>query len=470
MNIYFLGNSFKYECEAVIKLFFPLERFGFFFDEDIAEEGDRIILSTVGKIAVSIECGELSASKESVLPESEDETEGALCRTLFLMLSEVTGCTPEWGCLTGIRPVKKINELTAQGLDRHQRFEHLKEMYFLTPKKFELCEMTADRQHTALETLDEKNSFSLYVSIPFCPSRCSYCSFVSHSITSRGAKELIGPYVKKLCEEIARTAQKAADMGLFCDTVYIGGGTPTAISAKHLDNIIKTLYNSFDLSKIREFTVEAGRPDTITEEKLAVIKENGATRISINPQTLSDEVLKNIGRIHTTEEFFRAFELARSMGFNNINTDTIAGLTGDTVEGFGSTIEQLIGLSPESITVHTLTVKRSARLFASENRQGLAGTADVARMVDTAFTRLTESGYSPYYLYRQKNTVGNLENVGYCKKGKESLYNIYIMEERQNILAVGAGASTKFIDPATGKITRQFNYKYPYEYINRPRP
>ncbi len=365
--------------------------------------------------------------------------------------------------VTGIRPVKKINELMERGLDKPEIFSVLKEKYYVSDEKLELAYSTAVTQSDALNALD-KRSYSLYVSIPFCPSRCSYCSFVSHSIESAGAKKLLPDYVKKLCEEIALTAETAKELGLRLDTVYIGGGTPTVLSADQLAEVMSAVKKNFDISKIREYTVEAGRSDTITEKKLEIIRDFGATRISVNPQTMNDSVLEAIGRRHTAKDVVSAFETARRLGFGNINMDVIAGLPTDTPESFAQTIETLCGMDPESITIHTLTVKRSSALFSEEERR-IDGR--IGEMVGSGQKCLLGAGYLPYYLYRQKNTVENLENVGFAKAGYECLYNIYIMEEAQTILAAGAGGSTKLVNTETGKIERLFNYKFPYEYISR---
>ncbi|MBQ5311047.1 MAG: coproporphyrinogen dehydrogenase HemZ [Oscillospiraceae bacterium] len=462
MKVYL--SAYKYEIEAVIKLFFPIERFD--FEEYTGEaSADSITAVCTGVLFVSADTGGKRLEKTAPLPADEADYELSLCRLLFVMLSEFTGLTPEWGCLTGIRPVKKVNALIKEGCSSDEVYERLHEKYLISRRKSDLAYMTAMHQQDALDTLDD-NSFSLYISIPFCPSRCSYCSFVSHSITSRGAKELIPKYVDMLCRELSDLGEILKGSSLHCDTVYIGGGTPTAIGAEELYRIMKTASEAIDLSRIREYTVEAGRPDTITEDKLSAIKDF-ATRISINPQTLSDSVLSAIGRVHTSDMFYKAFALARKMGFDNINTDTIAGLPTDTYEGFRATIDGLIALAPEDITVHTLTVKRSATLFQGALRDEMTADSILGDMVNYAFDTLTSNGYFPYYLYRQKNTIGNLENVGYSKSGHEGLYNIYIMEEIQDILACGAGGSTKLTDRSTGKITRYFNYKYPYEYISR---
>jgi oxygen-independent coproporphyrinogen-3 oxidase len=464
MTICFKGNECKYEIEAVMKLFVPVQTFEFLFEETV-DSGDYCIVSAEdGRLFVKAVYGGKSAERtDFVSSENADETELKLCRMLYHSMREITGITPAWGYLTGIRPVKKVNALLDKGLSKEKIFAALRNKYEVSDRKLELAYQTAVTQKKYFDSLDRK-SFSLYVSVPFCPSRCSYCSFVSHSIESPGAKKLLPEYVKKLCEEIGQTAKIADDLNLNLDTIYIGGGTPTSLSAEQLGDVMDALQKNFDISKIREYTVEAGRSDTITAKKLEVIKEKGATRISVNPQTMNDSVLRAIGRRHTAEDVVRSFELARSIGFDNINMDTIAGLPTDTYEGFAYTIDTLCGLDPESITIHTLTVKRSSNLFGSED---IKLDSRISDMVNYGQETLSAHGYLPYYLYRQKNTVDNLENVGYAKDGYESLYNIYIMEEAQTILAVGAAGSTKLVNTSTGKIERLFNYKFPYEYISR---
>ncbi len=469
MTICFIGNNFKYEAEAIVKLFFPVEKFEYLFEEypkngdfcvikrGASEDGN--ILSVYVKIGDRTDSGE--AVKKGGFRDKEDEAE--LCTMLFNILKKLTGIDPPWGSMTGIRPVKKVNELIEKGADKHTVFKTLKERYSVSDEKLELAYLTAVTQAEALKTLD-KRSYSLYISIPFCPSRCSYCSFVSHSIESAGAKKLLPQYVEKLCGELADISAIADETGLRLDTIYIGGGTPTALSAEQLQTVMTAVQKNFDISKIREYTVEAGRSDTITEKKLEIIREFGATRISVNPQTMNNGVLEAIGRRHTVTDVINAFNTARRIGFDNINTDVIAGLPTDTPESFEHTIETLCGLDPESITIHTLTLKRSAALFRAEDRE-LDGRA--GEMVRFGQKTLLERGYLPYYLYRQKNTLENLENVGFAKAGRECLYNIYIMEETQTILAAGAGGSTKLVDNSTGRIERLFNYKYPYEYISR---
>ncbi|MDD6033347.1 MAG: coproporphyrinogen dehydrogenase HemZ, partial [Oscillospiraceae bacterium] len=308
---------------------------------------------------------------------------------------------------------------------------------------------------------DQPRDYSLYLSIPYCPSRCSYCSFVSHAITGKKALELVPKYVRTLVRELSLTAEIAKEAGLRLRSVYIGGGTPTALTAAQLREVTNAVRSYFPLTPDVEYTIEAGRADTLDEEKLRVIKEAGAGRISINPQTFSDSVLQAIGRKHTAEDVVRCYELAREIGFDSINMDFIAGLPTDTYESFCRSIDRAVELAPENITVHTLAIKRSSDLFAS----GYV-TEDyrpAQRMVEYAYERLTAAGYLPYYLYRQKNIVGNLENVGYAKPGHFGRYNVYIMEEVQTILAAGAGAVSKAVLP--DDLVRVYNYKYPNEYI-----
>lgn len=481
MVIFFSGNSFKYEIEAVMKLFVPIDSFDFIFDDLSAayqiykNSSDDITLIRMRKTdkdtflrsAVRMGGKVCVRSARASFDVSDADARRTLCSLLYDCLHELTGISPRWGLITGIRPVKQINKLISDGLSHDEIVIKLHNECHTSERKIDLAYSTAITQAPALGRLKD-NSFSLYVSIPFCPSRCSYCSFVSHSIESASAKKLMNDYVDKLCEEIRETGSIMSQSGMTLDTVYIGGGTPTTLSEEQIAKIMGEINQNFNLSSICEYTVEAGRSDTITKEKLMAIKENCRrvpVRISINPQTMDNNVLAAIGRKHTAEQMVDAFMLARSCGFNNINTDTVAGLPTDTADGFMHTIDELIRLSPESITVHALTLKRSADMFVSGRNDALC--SPVSQMVDYAQSKLMSNNYSPYYLYRQKNTIDNLENVGYAVKGYECLYNIYIMEEIQTIIAVGAGASTKLVNRKDGRITRCFNYKYPYEYNSR---
>lgn len=367
---------------------------------------------------------------------------------------------PDWGALTGVRPAKLVRSLLDRGLTRGQVAERFRSRYFVSPARTALAVRCAAYAQQALEQIED-NTVSLYLGIPFCPSRCAYCSFVSSSIEK--SADLIAPYVDALCEEVRKTGQLLRERGQKVTSVYIGGGTPTTLSAEQLARLMDVTANAMDFSGLREYTVEAGRPDTITPEKLRAIRAGGADRVSINPQTMEDAVLERIGRRHSAQDVVRAYEQARAAGFPVINMDTIAGLDGDTPEGFAHTIEQLVQLDPENITVHTLAIKRGADL---SDRAGNAAQQDtVAQMLDFAMDCLPRAGYGPYYLYRQKFSAGGFENVGWCKPDTESFYNIAMMEEIQTILSCGAGGVSKRVERDTGRITRYNAPKYPREYL-----
>ena len=463
----FRGHHFGYEVQATAKIFIPGVRFLLCEEEEPpADVPNRILTERrTGEgllLQVSAVLDGKTGEKRTTLPAdaAEEEQELALCRLLYDLLQELTGYTPPWGLLTGIRPVRKVIQCLDAGMTAEQAAASLREQYLISAEKMQLAVDTALVQQPILP--HSPKEIGLYISIPFCPTRCSYCSFVSHSMET--AKALIPGYVEKLCEEIAVYGEIIPAFGLQVQSVYIGGGTPTAISAQELQRVMEAVAKHIDIKQAREYTVEAGRADTITAEKLAVIQEMGATRISVNPQTLQDSVLQVIGRKHTAQQAVDAFLLARKMGFDDINMDLIAGLPTDTYEGFSDTLRRVMALQPDSITVHTLTLKRAADLYQTETADGTI--AEVERMAALSAKLLPENGWRPYYLYRQKNTVGNLENVGYARPGKENLYNILIMDETQTILGAGCGASTKVVLPG-GDITRILNYKFPYEYIDR---
>ena len=465
MPVVLIGNSFKYEIEAILKLFFNTARFSFSnAPEDAC--GDSFVSAELSQqdnivnLSVTVKLLDKAPVQKCTAADSEDDHEYILCHMLYHILCDITGVVPPWGMMTGIRPVKKVIELMRAGKTKSEIFAILRDKYEISDPKLQIAYETALNQLPILDKIDSK-AVSLYVSIPFCPTRCSYCSFVSHSMDS--AIKLMPDYVNALCKELEIIGNIVKETNTKIDTIYIGGGTPTSISADDLRKIMEAVENNFDLDNVREYSVEAGRPDTITEEKLRVIKELGAERISVNPQTLNDEVLKVIGRKHTGEDALKAFELAKKIGFKNINTDLIAGLPTESAESFRNTLDTIIDMDPASITVHTLTLKRAANLFdkVSENIKNPA-----AEMVDYSIKKLMDNSYLPYYMYRQKNTVDNLENIGYAKKGCESYYNIFIMDETQTILGAGCAASTKLVYP-NGKLTRIHNYKFPYEYIRR---
>lgn len=466
MTLILSGNDYKYELEGVLKLFIPATQFKHEYSDKIECSDDFVFVrqkETKNTTLLYIICRYNGTKKrkgktiyKSATSQKYDK-ELYLSRILYTILSEITEIEPKWGVLTGIRPVKRVNTWLNEGYSKAVIFEKLQNEYLCSKEKCDMAYETAMTQKQILDALDRK-SFSLYISIPFCPTRCSYCSFISQTLES--GRKLIPEYIDKMCREIRYIAQITKRLGLVLDTIYFGGGTPTSLEASQLATIMKCIEHSFDLSTVREYTVEAGRPDTITEEKLRTVKANGCTRISINPQSLEEQVLEAIGREHSVEQFYNSYELARKIGFSCINTDVIAGLPKDSFAGFKNTIDKLIDLSPENLTVHTLSIKRAALLNRGD-KAVLENPTD--EMVDYASSRLFESGYLPYYLYRQKNMVGNLENIGWSKPGFESLYNIYIMEEVQTILAIGAGASTKLVD-YPNRLERIFNYKFPLEY------
>ena len=456
MLIYIKGLDSVYEPENIARMFFP----GASLAKRYARRED-MVLAWAGKrrLVAALRQGGVCTLRTRPLPVDGESEEFALSSLLYELLTQATGLRMPWGKLTGVRPVRIIHDRRAAG-DTDEQIEQLfVEHYDCTPQRYQLAKSIADLQRPIIARRSPRD-YSLYIGIPFCPSRCSYCSFVSRTL-GRDQK-LVQPYVDKLCEEVREMKRQADKCGLTLKTIYIGGGTPTSLSAQQLRQLMGVVRQCFDLSQLEEYTVEAGRPDCTDAEKLAVLKEYGATRISINPQTFSDQVLANIGRKHTAQDILRCFEEARAAGHDNINMDLIAGLPGDTVEGFRKSLETAIALDPENITVHTLTLKRASNLVI-ENRD--EAYADVAAMVDSC-EALAKAGYQPYYLYRQKNTLKNLENTGWCKPGYEGYYNIYIMEEVHSILSAGAGGSTKLCQPGGSRIERIFNYKYPAEYID----
>ncbi len=463
MTLCFSGNDFKYEIEGVMKLFIPATLFNIVYEDKLPCDDDYVFvrMKRFDNYALLYVICSYKGKKGRKAEKAKNNADHELClsRLLFKVMSQITGIVPKWGVITGIRPVKQVNRYLNLDMSESEIADALQRDYLCSQEKCDIALKTALAQKKILDRLD-KNSFSLYVSIPFCPTRCSYCSFVSQSIDKCMGQ--IPEYLDNLCKEIEYTGTLVSKLGLVLDTVYFGGGTPTTLEAHQLERLMKTIAASFDMSHLREYTVEAGRPDTITKEKLETIKRNGCSRVSINPQTLSDSVLKKIGRNHTTEQFYKAYELARETGFDCINTDIIAGLPSDDAESFSFTVDKLIEMGAENITVHTLSIKRAARLNRDREEGLLENPAD--QMVQYATKRLLESGYVPYYLYRQKNMLENLENIGWSKPGRESLYNVYIMEEVQTILAVGAGGSTKLVDLDGKRLERVFNYKFPLEY------
>ena len=421
MNIYITGLGSGYEVEHLVRLFYPMAPLTLTPPEDGA---DCVWAEKrPDKLWAMVRQGGKSRTAEAPLPipveEGGETPEFALASLTYDLLRSWTGIRPPWGKMTGVRPVRLVHDKRAAGWTEEEIDDFFLKRFDCSPEKYGMAKAIADLQEPILKAGSAPKTYSLYIGIPFCPSRCSYCSFVSCNLDRD--RKLVQPYVDCLCKEIEAIRDEADKAGLKLCSIYIGGGTPTSLSAAQLRQLMGTVRECFDLSAIVEYTVEAGRPDCTDAEKLAVIKEYGATRISINPQTFSDEVLANIGRRHSAQDILDCYAEARAAGHDDINMDLIAGLPGDTVEGFEKSLRQAIALDPENITVHTLTLKRASRIVIEDQKEN--DYADVAAMLERCHL-LAEAGYRPYYLYRQKNTLQNLENVGWCKPGHEGYYNI----------------------------------------------
>ena len=462
-----LNHKFNYETENLLRLFFPEK----IVQSEEAPEGEDYILTELdgGKITVKL-CldGNINEkTKEYALGDipsfdtEESFTERKIALLMFDVLCESTGYTPPWGILTGVRPAKLMGKLV-QSMGEEEAKEYFMSELKVTKEKTDLALCVSKKEAPIIDGASKEKSFSLYVSVPFCPTRCSYCSFISHS--NDKARKLMPQYTEYMIKEIEETGRIAKELGLKLESVYYGGGTPTALTEELLEKVTDAVSENFDLEGIKEYTIEAGRPDSVTREKFRIMKGCGCNRISINPQTFNDDVLKEIGRNHTSEQTLEAMKQAREEGFDFINMDLIAGLPTDTLESYKNTLQTVLSLEPENITVHTLALKRSATIVTDKRETNSGDLA--SQMVSYTYETLTGAGYIPYYMYRQSKSLGNLENVGWAKEGYEGLYNVYMMEECHTILSVGAGAVTKLKNPHGNEIERIFNYKYPYEYIN----
>ena len=468
MNLYYISHNYRYEAEKLLRLFFPLEKINE-FTEFTEDTGDYLLTRIEGEKELTMTArlslnGKTKELVKEVNAEKCDDRELELLIMAYELLCDMCGFTPEWGILTGVRPSKLIlGRLNQYGEDNAR--EWFLNTYKVSPHKTDLALQVAKCEVEIINKAG-KGSFSLYISIPFCPTRCSYCSFVSHSIASEKAKNLVPEYVEKLCEELEITARYAKENNLKLTSVYWGGGTPTTLEPRDLEKILMQIENSFDLSNCIEYTVEAGRPDTVTKEKLDILKKHNVGRISINPQTFTDSVLEAIGRRHSSLLTIEKYNLAREVGFDSINMDLIAGLPTDTLDSFRSSVDRAIELGADNITVHTLALKKSATIV-TENESDTISAENIREMLRYSHKVLSENGYHPYYMYRQSKSLGNLENVGWCKEGKECFYNVLMMEEYQSIFSVGAGAVTKLRTDDGKLIERIFNFKYPFEYISR---
>ncbi|MEI5906432.1 coproporphyrinogen III oxidase [Bacillus spongiae] len=413
------------------------------------------------KFKASFEANNIDALSEK---EQFKKIKNAVSQVFVKVLQEDTGIIQKWGVLTGIRPTKLLHNKVKAGVIKEVAHQELKDNYLLTDEKIELMQKIVNRQLEVVPDLyDLQNEVSIYIGIPFCPTKCAYCTFPAYAIQGKQGK--VDSFLVGLHYEIREMGKWLKEKGIPITTIYFGGGTPTSITAEEMDMLYEEMFESFpDVKNVREITVEAGRPDTITPDKLKVLKKWNIDRISINPQSYSNDTLKAIGRHHSVEETVDKYHLARSMGMNNINMDLIIGLPGEGTKDFQHTLNETEKLMPESLTVHTLSFKRASEMTKNKEKYKVAPRYEIEKMMEMAESWTKQENYHPYYLYRQKNILGNLENVGYSLMGQESIYNIMIMEEVQTIIGIGCGAASKFIDPSTGKITHFANPKDPKSY------
>ena len=474
MKLEFHGHDERYTVEQSLLNLFPGELPVY---EPIApgDESWAVIScrEEEGRLLVTVDLrhhGEAAAAfHAAALSGTDYEREGqrrhAVGSCFFQAYRALTGNTPPWGMLTGVRPDKLVTQALSEGKTLDSARAMLEGEYFVTPERASLALETGAAAYEAAKGLGSRD-IAVYIGIPFCPTRCAYCSFVSQSVEK--SFSLVDPYLDALTAEIRAAGEMVRENGLNVRCLYMGGGTPTTLTAPQLDRVLTAFEAAFGsaLDSCEEITVEAGRPDTITAEKLAVLKAHGVHRVSVNPQTMEAHVLEAIGRRHSPGDIDRAMELVAAAGFRHVNMDLIAGLPEDTPEGFRRSLDRCLAFGTDNITVHTLALKKGSRILL----EGLAipGPEAVAEMLDCAGPALRRAGYGPYYLYRQKYMSGSFENTGWTRPGGACLYNIYIMSELCSILSLGAGGSTKMVDPTRRLIRRRFNPKYPKEYAERP--
>ena len=470
----------RYYVQTLGMIFFPGERFGENEEEARPDEPKLYLRSekrengiyTFAKAEYKDKTEEAEYFAEKTAGRTEERTlKLSVGGAVLAAMGKLRGYRPAWGMMIGVRPSKVASEMLNAGISKTRVKKILNSDYLVIPKKAALATNIAVTEKRIVGNSTPKDC-SIYISIPFCPSRCAYCSFVSY--TSKRLLDLIPEYLEKLKGDIKSNFETVKHLGLNVKTVYIGGGTPTILSEEQLRDLLSFVAEQTDVTALEEYTLEAGRPDTITEKKFRIAAEYGVTRVSVNPQSLSDDVLYGVGRKHTAEDFFRAYSDARKAGIKTVNVDLIAGLPGDNFKRFSATMDKIISLAPENITVHTFCVKKAADILRNNSDIYSIKGGDAGKCVDYSQIKTEQAGYIPYYMYRQKNTVGNYENVGFALEGHEGLYNIYMMEEIHSIFAAGAGAVTKLVDNlgATGEkknIVRLFNQKYPYEYLTEDR-
>ena len=460
-------ENYEYDIHSLIKAFYPERLVKVLSYEKLQSEGlDPAMRIHIGETEASFENLDMEQGAiYQITFESGDvskKNKNEFKRFLYRALSEITGKELPWGNLTGIRPTKIAMELLEQGKTQEEILNFMCMEHFVSEEKANLSLDIAKREKAILDTLHYENGYSLYIGIPFCPTTCLYCSFTSYPVCVW--EKRMDEYLDCLMREIDYVAQAFKDQVL--DTIYIGGGTPTSLSADRMDRLLTKLEDTFDVLGLQEFTVEAGRADSITREKLEVIKKHHVSRISVNPQTMKDETLKLIGRRHTVAQVVDAFRMAREVGFDNINMDLILGLPGEDAEDVRRTMEAVKELDPDNLTVHSLAIKRASKLNQWIEENGISTICNTDETMKLAALAADQMEMKPYYLYRQKNMSGNFENTGYAKSGKNGIYNILIMEEKQTIVAIGAGSITKRVFPG-GRIERCDNVKDVAQYIER---
>lgn len=450
------SEEFLYESSILVKSF--LAQSG--MEQELEEK--KMMLTVEGQ-QIYVDCEGIHTEGLAEGPEKK-YLKKELKKQIYRVMHELTKAELPWGALTGIRPTKLIVTMieAAPDVTDEEITSFLKENYYVTDEKAALGIQIARREIKLLEKIDYEEGYSLYIGIPFCPTTCLYCSFTSYPIGAYAKKA--DDYVTALLKEISYASARFADRKL--NSIYIGGGTPTTLEPEQLDRLLHAVRDSFDFSHNQEFTVEAGRPDSITPEKLAVLLKHGVTRISINPQTMNQKTLDLIGRYHTVEQVKETFQMARSMGFDNINMDFIVGLLGETMEDIRFSMEEVQKLNPDSLTIHSLAIKRAARLNIMREQYKDFTIENNEQIMELCAAAAENMGMTPYYMYRQKNIAGNMENVGYARTGRAGIYNILIMEEKQTIVALGAGSVTKRIYP-DGRIERCANVKDVGQYIDR---
>ena len=473
MKVEMLGHDERYVVEQTLLGLLPEERleFGPPGPEDrrwariaMKSGGEDVCLITTevfweGKSAAHTWRGTLSGSDY----EREGQRRRGMGMCIFKAVRAASGISPAWGSLTGVSPVKLVRRHLRRSGDAARTRSMLTEYYCVAPERARMAVEAAEVSLRAEARLEPRD-IAVYVGIPFCPTRCAYCSFVSQSVER--SFSLVPPYVDALIQEIQSGGRMVQELGLRVRTFYMGGGTPTTLTADQLDRVFSALEDAFDTAAWDEITVEAGRPDTITPEKLAVLRRHGVGRVSVNPQTMEDSVLRAIGRCHTAGDIARAMEQVAAAGFRHVNMDLIAGLPEDTPEGFRRSLDACLSFGTDNVTVHTLALKKGSAILNRGLR--IPEPEAVGQMLDYAGPALRTAGLAPYYLYRQKYMSGSFENVGWCRPGAECWYNVDIMSELCSILSFGAGGSTKMVEPGTNHIQRAFNLKYPLEYIQRP--